>query len=290
MENISARERNRSSTTRVEPTMQNKKRHKDRQGWVGQVLMSVLLQPLIPAPVARAQSSEVTVTGTRDADIQPLMQIDPEDLQSYGTSSIQDLLDALGPRIQSSMSDAAPVILINGRLAGATELKNLPPEAIARVDVLPEKAALRYGFPDDRRVVNLILREHFSRLRPSKLRTVSRRRVADRPEPAMLPPRASTMTTRRRCGRTIKRASNFWKVNATSAVQTAVARTLEPTLHDTKLAATFVRELLGPATLIRRHRWTPERPIRCKDSRSRTSETSNSDNARPQRRRMSPPD
>src|SRR6185312_3638076 len=80
---------------------------------------------------------------------------------SYGTSSVQELLDALEPRTQSSMSDAPPVVLINGRLAGTTELQNLPPEAIAHVDVLPEKAALRHGFPDDRRVINLVLREHF---------------------------------------------------------------------------------------------------------------------------------
>jgi iron complex outermembrane recepter protein len=143
--------------------VQNKKRHKDRGSGLGfgLVLVLALIQALAHPEPATAQTSEVTVTGSRDADVQPIMQIDPEDLQSYGTSSVQDLLDALGPRIQSSMSDSPPVILINGRLAGATELKNLPPEAIARVDVLPEKAALRYGFPDDRRVVNLILREHF---------------------------------------------------------------------------------------------------------------------------------
>jgi hypothetical protein len=108
-----------------------------------------------------APTSDIVITGERDHDIAPLMRISPRELNSYGADSVQELLDALQPRIQSSMSNDPPVVLINGRLAGPTELQNLPREAILRVDVLPEKAALRYGFPDDRRVVNFVLREHF---------------------------------------------------------------------------------------------------------------------------------
>lgn len=110
---------------------------------------------------ATAPISAVVITGERDPDITPLMQIDPVELDSYGGDSLQELLDSLQPKIHSSMSNAPPVILINGRLAGRTELLNIPREAILRVDVLPEKAALRYGFPDNRRVVNFVLREHF---------------------------------------------------------------------------------------------------------------------------------
>ncbi|MGQ4828267.1 hypothetical protein, partial [Enterococcus faecalis] len=37
----------------------------------------------------------------------------------------------------------------------------MPPEAIRRVEILPEEVALRYGFRPDQRVVNFILKDHF---------------------------------------------------------------------------------------------------------------------------------
>ena len=113
------------------------------------------------APRDVAPSNVIVITGERDPDIAPLMQLDPADLDSYKADSLQELLHALQPRIHSGMSNQPPVVLINGRCAGPTELQNLPREAILRVDVLPEKEALRYGFPDNRRVVNFVLREHY---------------------------------------------------------------------------------------------------------------------------------
>jgi hypothetical protein len=107
------------------------------------------------------RQDEVVVTGTRDSTEIPLLEILPAELSAYGASSLTDLLDALSPLTRSSLSDLPPVILINGRIAGPTELDNLPPEAILKVDVLPEKSALRYGLPDNQRVLNFILREHF---------------------------------------------------------------------------------------------------------------------------------
>jgi iron complex outermembrane recepter protein len=114
-----------------------------------------------PVPKDMAPESAIVITGERDPDIAPLMQFDPPDLDSYKADSLRELLDALQPRIHSGMSNEAPVVLINGRRAGPTELQNLPREAVLRVDVLPEKEALRYGFPDNRRVVNFVLREHY---------------------------------------------------------------------------------------------------------------------------------
>jgi hypothetical protein len=42
------------------------------------------------------------------------------------------------------------------------ELRDIPPEAIKRLEVLPEEVALRYGFPPNQRVVNFILKDKFS--------------------------------------------------------------------------------------------------------------------------------
>jgi hypothetical protein len=52
-------------------------------------------------------------------------------------------------------------VLINGHLAGQVEFDNLPREAIERVEVLPETVALQYGFSENQRVLNFILREHY---------------------------------------------------------------------------------------------------------------------------------
>jgi hypothetical protein len=231
--------------------VQNKKRHTDRSGWLGDGglrfgfgLVLGLIQALAHPELAAAQTSEVTVTGTRDADVQPIMQIDPEDLQSYGTDSMQNLLDALGPRIQSSMSNSPPVVLINGRLAGTTELQNLPPEAIARVDVLPEKAALRYGFPDDRRVVNLVLREHFriyiAQAADSQSTQGGGQTASGNTSTTHID--HDTQTTVRA---DYKESEQLLESQRDISSPDSDARTLEPTLHDTKLAASFVRDLFG---------------------------------------------
>ena len=55
-----------------------------------------------------------------------------------------------------------PVILVNGgRISGFNEVRDLPTEAIARVDILTEEVALKYGYRADQKVVNLVLRRRF---------------------------------------------------------------------------------------------------------------------------------
>jgi hypothetical protein len=120
-------------------------------------------------PVARAP--EITVTAPRgltSGGIAPLLELSPSDLQSYGVDSLSDLVDALKPLTRSSRSDGAPVVLINGHLAGLVEFANLPSDAVERVEVLPETVALQYGFSENQRVLNIVLREHY-RAVPTKV-------------------------------------------------------------------------------------------------------------------------
>jgi hypothetical protein len=63
--------------------------------------------------------------------------LSPSELESYGADTLSDLVDALKPLTRSSRSDGAPVVLINGHLAGVTEFANLPSDAVERVEVLP---------------------------------------------------------------------------------------------------------------------------------------------------------
>src|SRR5580658_2099001 len=109
--------------------------------------------------------SEITVTaprGTANGGIEPLLELSPSELDSYGADSLSDLVDALRPLTRSSRSDQTAVVLINGHLAGQTEFDNLPREAIERVEVLPESVALQYGFSENQRVLNFVLRERYS--------------------------------------------------------------------------------------------------------------------------------
>ena len=109
--------------------------------------------------------SEITVTaprGTASGGIEPLLELSPSELDAYGADSLTDLVAALRPLTRSSRSDQMAVVLINGHLAGQTEFDNLPREAIERVEVLPESVSLQYGFSENQRVLNFVLREHYS--------------------------------------------------------------------------------------------------------------------------------
>jgi len=95
---------------------------------------------------------------------QPIVTFTAQDIAAYGVSSIADLLTAIAPETNSGRGRGAtmPVILVNGqRIASFRELRDYPPEAIRKVEVLPEEVALRYGYPPDQRVVNFILKNHY---------------------------------------------------------------------------------------------------------------------------------
>lgn len=113
---------------------------------------------------------EVVVTAGRprgEAEvgiIEPEVQLNPADIRATGAGSLAELLEAIAPQVQSGRGRGGerPVILLNGRrISGFREIQGLPPEAILRVDILPEEAALRYGFRADQRVVNFVLRPRF---------------------------------------------------------------------------------------------------------------------------------
>ena len=56
-------------------------------------------------------------------------------------------------------------MLLNGRrISSFAEIRDLPTEAIARVDILPEEVALKYGYRADQKVVNFVLRRRFRAL------------------------------------------------------------------------------------------------------------------------------
>ena len=130
-------------------------------------------QPVTPAMAgsdpAAFELDTVTTTGARprgsvNSDIPPDITLTPEQIQAYGASSIAELLTYLEPLTRSSRgrADGQPVLLVNGRrISGFREIQGVPPEAIERMEVLPEEVALQYGYRADQRVVNFVLKNDF---------------------------------------------------------------------------------------------------------------------------------
>ena len=114
------------------------------------------------------EPEEIVVTGVRRGsvigDIPPENQLGPRDVRATGATDITELLEALAPQIGSARGRGGerPVLLLNGqRISSFRELRDLPTEAISRVEILPEEVALKYGYRADQRVVNFVLRERF---------------------------------------------------------------------------------------------------------------------------------
>ncbi|GGY41970.1 TonB-dependent receptor [Parvularcula lutaonensis] len=97
------------------------------------------------------------------SNVEPELTLTEADIEAYGVSSIAELLEQLAPETSSGRSrrgsGGRPVVLLNGRrISGFREIGRYPPEALARVEILPEEAALAYGFNADQRVINFILK------------------------------------------------------------------------------------------------------------------------------------
>jgi outer membrane cobalamin receptor len=126
----------------------------------------------VDAPEGETRGREIVVTGQRlrgavDGDVPPEIQLDARDIRATGAGSVSELLDAISPQTRSGRGRGGggdrPVVLLNGRrISGFNEIRDLPPEAIERVDVLPEEVSLRYGYRADQRVLNIVLRPRFS--------------------------------------------------------------------------------------------------------------------------------
>jgi outer membrane receptor protein involved in Fe transport len=138
-------------------------------------LTALLLAP-VPAhaqgnPPARPQAEEgaeeeIVVTGQRArgaalGEIKPEVTLGSGDIRSLGVGSVTEILAELAPQIRGT-SGGQPLILLEGhRISGRQEIERIPAEAIARVDVLPEQVAIKYGYPATQKVVNFVLRKRF---------------------------------------------------------------------------------------------------------------------------------
>jgi iron complex outermembrane recepter protein len=133
-------------------------------------LISLLLATVAATPVFAQtveEEPEIVVTGQAQrgsvvGDIKPELQLSPADIRARGVSSLSELIADLAPQLRSGSGSGQPVVLLEGkRISGFREVASLPAEAIARVDILPEEVALKYGYPSGQKVVNIVLRQRF---------------------------------------------------------------------------------------------------------------------------------
>ena len=131
---------------------------------------SAAAQSVDQLPSDELEGEEIVVQGERPpgsviGDIPPENVLNPRDIRATGATSIDELLDSVASQTGSARgrSSARPIVLLNGlRISGFREIRDLPPEAIERMEILPEEVALKYGYSADQRVVNIVLRRRFN--------------------------------------------------------------------------------------------------------------------------------
>src|SRR5690348_10668874 len=126
--------------------------------------------PAAEAPEDLGEDEEaIVITGAKPrgsvvGDIPPENTLDARDVRATGATNINELLDAIAPQIGSVQGRGGerPILLLNGqRISSFREMRDIPTEAIERVEILPEEVALKYGYRADQKVVNIVLRQRF---------------------------------------------------------------------------------------------------------------------------------
>ena len=123
-------------------------------------------RPAAPAATPEEEEAEVTVIGQRPfgstiGNVRPEQELSQADIRSYGVSSVAELITELGP--QTNAAAGPPVVLLNGkRISSFAEIRDIPPEAIQRAEILPEDVSLSYGYAANQKVVNIVLRRRFN--------------------------------------------------------------------------------------------------------------------------------
>jgi hypothetical protein len=121
------------------------------------------------APAPDTEDEDIVVTGKPPrgsviGDIPPVNVLTSRDVRATGATSFDELLEAIAPDIGAARGAGAarPLVLLNGRrVSSYRELRDIPIEAVSRVDILPEEVALKYGYPPDQKVVNVVLQNRF---------------------------------------------------------------------------------------------------------------------------------
>jgi iron complex outermembrane recepter protein len=125
--------------------------------------MVCLMLVFASASPASAQSGlppdeTIVVIGARPTfDVAPERSLNEADVESYGLSSVGEVLDEIAAENGDRREDH--VFLVNGkRINGLGSVEGLPAEAITKVEVLPVGSGVEVGASSRQRVYNIVLR------------------------------------------------------------------------------------------------------------------------------------
>lgn len=123
---------------------------------------ALMAQTMDNEAAAQDEGEEIIVTGQPQrgavvGNVKPEQQLSAADVRALGVTSISEMITEL-----SAQTNGPPVVLLNGkRISSFSEIQDIPSEAVARVDILPEEVALSYGYAPTQKVVNIVLRQRF---------------------------------------------------------------------------------------------------------------------------------
>ncbi|PXA86861.1 hypothetical protein DMC47_33360 [Nostoc sp. 3335mG] len=127
------------------------------------------------AEAAEEANDAILVTAHRQhgavaTDLPPEVTLNSAAIGALGAADLNEVFEDLAPEFRNGASEPGktkptPIVLVNGqRIAGFTAIRDLPPEAVRRIEVFPEKVALQYGYGPDQKVVNVVLRSNYHAL------------------------------------------------------------------------------------------------------------------------------
>jgi len=108
--------------------------------------------------------------GAVATDLPPEVTLNSAAIGALGAADLNEVFEDLAPEFRNGASETGttkptPIVLVNGqRIAGFSSIRDLPPEAVRRIEVFPEKVALQYGYGADQKVVNVVLRSNYHAL------------------------------------------------------------------------------------------------------------------------------
>ena len=111
-----------------------------------------------PAPDQSSRDQTIYVTGRAlYPDIQPERSLDQDAIDSYGASTVDEILNDL--QVELGEDAEQPLIIVNGRrINDLSQIGALPVEVLQNIQVLPRGSALRVGGTGTQRVVSIVLK------------------------------------------------------------------------------------------------------------------------------------
>jgi hypothetical protein len=98
------------------------------QGGSGEASSAINTLDAVKVTASRGTIEPGAAIGT----IRPEVQLGRMEVQSYGASTVEELLGLIAPMTTSDSGDSTPIVLLNGkRISGMQEIKDIPTERSA---------------------------------------------------------------------------------------------------------------------------------------------------------------